>query len=172
MILRLSVVFLCLFLSNLPNSFCQSIILNEVAPTNNTFLDEDEESKDWIELYNTTDETINLENWSISDDKTDPQKWLFPDIEITSKDFFTFFASGKYRKNLLTYRTILQQGDACKYIIPDASTSSKWRTNEFDDTNWRDGETGVGYGDGDDNTVVPTQTRSVFVRQKLSLIHI
>jgi len=153
MILRLSVVILCLFLSNLPNSFCQSIILNEVAPTNNTFLDEDEESKDWIELYNTTNETINLENWSISDDKTDSQKWLFPAIEVAPKDFFTFFASGKDRKNLLTYRTILQQGDACKYIIPDASTSSNWRTNEFDDTNWRGGETGVGYGDGDDNTV-------------------
>ncbi|MFK7983444.1 MAG: CotH kinase family protein [Saprospiraceae bacterium] len=169
MILRLSAVFLCLFLSNLPNSFCQSIILNEVAPTNNTFLDEEEETKDWIELYNTANEAINIENWSISDDKTDPQKWLFPAIEIAPNEFFTFFASGKDRKKLLTYRTILQQGDACKYIIPDASTSSNWRTKDFDDTNWKGGATGIGYGDGDDNTVVPAQTRSVFVRQKFTL---
>jgi len=169
MILRLSAIFLCLFLSNLPNSFCQSIIINEVAPTNNTFLDEEEETKDWIELYNTANEAINLENWSISDDKTDPQKWVFPAIEILPNDFFTFFASGKDRNTLLTYRTVLQQGDACKYIIPNAATNSNWRAKDFNDSSWRDGETGLGYGDGDDNTVVPNQTRSVFLRQKFTL---
>jgi len=169
MILRLSAVFLCLFLSNLPNGFSQSIIINEVAPTNNTFLDEDEETKDWIELYNESTEIVNLENWTITDDKTKPQKWVFPAIDIAPKDFFTFFASGKDRNTLLTYRTILQEGDACKYLIPNATTPSNWRTIDFDDTNWNGGKTGVGYGDGDDNTVVPYRTRSVFVRQTFTV---
>ncbi len=169
MILRLSVVFLCLLLSNLPNGFSQSIIINEVAPTNTTFLDEDGATKDWIELYNVSNQAINLENWSITDDLSEPQKWLFPSIEIGSKEFFTFFASGKDRNALLTYRTILQEGDACKYIVPNTSTDNNWRSTGFDDTNWSNGQTGVGYGDGDDNTVVPNRSRSVFVRQKFTL---
>lgn len=169
MILRLSAVFLCLLLSNLPNGFCQSIIINEVAPANTTFLDEDKETKDWIELYNATNQAINLENWSITDNPSEPQKWLFPAIEIGPKEFFIFFASGKDRNTLLTYRTILQEGDACKYLVPNASTDSNWRSRDFDDTNWSNGQTGIGYGDGDDNTVVPNQTRSVFVRQKFTL---
>ncbi len=165
MILRLSAVLFCLFLSNLPNSFCQSIIINEVAPTNTTFLDEDGETKDWIELYNSSNQIVNLENWSITDDKTDPQKWLFPNIEIAPQDFFTFFASDKDRNTLLTYRTLLQQGDACKYIVPNAATSRNWRATNFDDSHWQSGQTGVGYGDGDDNTIVANRSRSVFVRQ-------
>ena len=69
----------------------QSIHINEVAPTNNTFLDNFGETKDWIELYNSSDQAVSLENWSISDDPTNPQKWIFPNIQISANSFFTFF---------------------------------------------------------------------------------
>lgn len=143
----------------------QSIHINEVAPTNNAFLDNFGETKDWIELYNSSDQAVSLENWSISDDPTNPQKWVFPDIQISANSFFTFFASGKDRNELLTYQTVLRQGDPCKYIIPNVSTDKDWRLLEFDDSSWKNGITGIGYGDGDDNTLVPERTRSVFLRQ-------
>lgn len=169
---RFFVILFFLFYSSLPYGLSQSVRINEVAPTNNTFLDDDEETKDWIELYNSSNQTINLENWSITDDLSDPQKWLFPAVEIKSNDFFTFFASGKDRNTLLTYRTVVQQGDACKYIVPNASTPDNWRATNFDDSAWQDGKTGVGYGDDDDNTVVPDRSRSVFVRQKFTVTDI
>ena len=163
--LRFIIAFLYFLLSNLPFNISQSIIINEVAPTNNTFVDEDGATKDWIELYNPSNQAINLENWSITDDISDPQKWVFPAIAVAPKDFYTLFASGKDRDVLLTYRTVLAEGDACKYKIPNASTNSNWRAKEFDDNSWSNGSTGIGYGDGDDHTIVPTRTRSVYLRQ-------
>ncbi len=143
----------------------QTISINEVAPTNVSFQDEDGETKDWIEFYNNTDATISIENWSITDDISDPQKWIFPELEIESKGFFTIFASGKDRNTPLTYRNFIQLGDNAKYIVPNSATSTTWRMLGFDDSNWKDGATGIGYGDGDDATIVPSGIRSVFLRQ-------
>jgi len=167
--LKLALVCLCFLLTNLPFGISQSIIINEVAPTNNTFVDDDGETKDWIELYNSASQVINFENWSITDDIAEPQKWKFPAIDIAPKGFYTLFASGKNRDELLTYRTVLQEGDVCKYKIPNASTDSNWRARDFEDNSWSNGTTGIGYGDGDDNTIVPNQTRSVYLRQNFTI---
>ncbi|MEM1119019.1 MAG: CotH kinase family protein [Bacteroidota bacterium] len=147
----------------------QSIRINEVAIDNNIFEDSDGETKDWIELYNTSDQTIALDNWTITDDKYNPQKWTFPTVDLKANDFFTLFASGKDRNQLLRYQTVIRQGDACKYVIPTSTTSSDWRSLDFDDRNWQDGQTGIGYGDDDDQTTVPHGTRSVFLRQTFTL---
>lgn len=149
--------------------FTQSISINEVSPTNTSLLDEDQDARDWIELYNPTSENISLINWSITDDISQPQQWVFPDLTLPAKDFFLLFASGKDRSVPLNYRTLLQPGDACKYVIPNASTPIGWHGNYYNDANWRNGITGIGYGDGDDNTLVAIGTRSVFVRQNFTI---
>ena len=156
-------------LANGQFAYSQSLHLNEVSASNTTFLDEDNETKDWIELYNSTDAPISLENWSITDDLEDPQKWQFPAVEVLPKDFYTLFASDKDRNTLLTYRTVIQEGDDCKYKIPNVSTSKDWRLSNFDDSDWEDGKTGIGYGDEDDRTIVPNRTRSVFLRQRFTI---
>ncbi|HRR33448.1 MAG TPA: CotH kinase family protein [Kiritimatiellia bacterium] len=33
---------------------------------------------DWIELYNTSDQAVNLTGWSLTDDADKPRKWYFP----------------------------------------------------------------------------------------------
>ena len=40
--------------------------------------DEVGEREDWIELYNTTDEAIDLSGWAMTNDPQDPDKWIFP----------------------------------------------------------------------------------------------
>lgn len=147
-------------------AIAQTISINEVAPTNASFQDEDGETKDWIEFYNNSDEIVSLENWSVTDDITDPQKWIFPAIEIEPKGFTTIFASGKDRTAPLSYRNFIQQGDNAKYIVPNSATSTAWRMPDFDDSAWNTGKTGIGYGDGDDATIVPSGIRSVFLRQQ------
>ena len=67
------------------------------------------------------------------------------------------------------YNTVVRKGDACQYLIPTASTDSNWRNIDFNDEDWITGKTGIGYADGDDATIVPNGTRSVFIRQEFIL---
>lgn len=67
------------------------------------------------------------------------------------------------------YYRILSTGDACKYIIPDQEIDDSWKGTGFDDNSWRDGINGIGYGDGDDNTVVPAGTGAVYMRFRFTL---
>ena len=79
----------------------QNIVINEVVGSNSTtILDEDKNSSDWIELYNWGDTTVNLADFGLSNDKTQPLKWIFPSVDIPAKGFLLVFASNKNRKTI------------------------------------------------------------------------
>ena len=48
------------------------------------------ESNDWIELFNTTPASINLNNWYLSDDIDELKKWAVPVIEIAGRSHISF----------------------------------------------------------------------------------
>ena len=74
----------------------QTVRLNEVMSSNTSVLfDEDDEASDWIEIFNFGSETINLENYSITDDESDLQKWVFPNHELAPYEYLIVFASDK-----------------------------------------------------------------------------
>jgi hypothetical protein len=55
------------------------IVINEIMPRNKTTVaDQDGEFDDWIELYNYSPATINLSGYYLSDSKSNPRKWKFP----------------------------------------------------------------------------------------------
>lgn len=64
-------------------------------------MDENRDSKDWIELYNGGETAINLADWTITDNIERPDKWRFPEEIIEPKGFLLLFASGKDRTNPL-----------------------------------------------------------------------
>jgi Lamin Tail Domain/CotH kinase protein len=48
-------------------------------------------SNDWIELYNTTGSTINLNStWYLSDDIQEPKKWALPSTSLAGSDWTSF----------------------------------------------------------------------------------
>ncbi len=59
----------------------------------------------------------------------------------------------------------VNEGNNVKYIIPDNDIKG-FTELKFDDSKWKDGISGVGYGDTDDNTVVPNGTILVYTRYK------
>ena len=77
-----------------------SVVINEFMAVNTGGLtDEDNESSDWIELYNTTLSTVDLKNWSLTDNAGNFDKWKFPDVQIGSGQYLVIFASGKDRRD-------------------------------------------------------------------------
>ncbi len=73
----------------------QQILINEFMSSNDTTIEDSfGENSDWIELYNTGNSSINIEGFTLSDDKSDLEKWIFPSIEIPAKGFLLIFASG------------------------------------------------------------------------------
>ncbi len=59
-------------------------------------LDEDGDSSDWIELYNPSDQTVNLNGWQlINNDGNEIKEWQFPAVELEPGEFLIVFASEK-----------------------------------------------------------------------------
>ncbi|MFP4191152.1 MAG: CotH kinase family protein [Candidatus Hydrogenedentota bacterium] len=96
--IRFGCMLTALMLCALPLSAHANIVINEVMASNGeTLSDEDGDYPDWIELYNTGDDAVNLEGWGLSDDSDDPFQWTFPDSVLEPGQFLVVFASNKDR---------------------------------------------------------------------------
>ena len=62
-----------------------------------SFLDEDGDRADWIEIHNQSGGAVHLDGWSLTDDRTDLRRWVFPSRELAPDDFLVVFATGKDR---------------------------------------------------------------------------
>ncbi len=74
----------------------QELVINEILSSNQSGIqDMDGDHEDWIELYNNTNESINLSNYFLSDEGDNLSKWQFPNQEILPHSFLLVFASAK-----------------------------------------------------------------------------
>lgn len=149
------------------------IVINEASNKNYTqIFDEDGDNEDWIELYNTSDSAINLKNWYLSDDLNDVDKWPIPNLNLKANSTQLFFASDKDNRICdegYKWQCPVLPTDSFTYIIPDETTSSNWNTIEYNDQSWNKGIAGFGFGDDDDNTIVPNDTRVIYIRKLFSI---
>ena len=78
------------------------VVINEFQVNNvaGVILDEDGDSSDWIELYNRSDRDLSLSGWSLTDDPTRPEQWVFRDITVPARGHLLVFASGKNRRTI------------------------------------------------------------------------
>ncbi|MGC9327205.1 MAG: lamin tail domain-containing protein, partial [Candidatus Hinthialibacter sp.] len=67
----------------------RSIVINE-------FMANPSDGNDWIEIYNTSQNTIHLGGWHLSDDKDEIQKWALPPYEIPPGGFLCFDADNDF----------------------------------------------------------------------------
>ena len=63
----------------------------------------------------------------------------------------------------------VKTGDLCKYYIPSLDIGMDWITEEFNDSSWTIAASGIGYGDNDDQTIIPEGTQSVYIRYQLTI---
>ena len=88
-----------LFFVIMPPGAYSQVVINEVQSSNNeTIADEGGDYEDWIELYNTGSETVQIGHYALSDDYDDPYQWLLPaGTAIAPGEFLLVWASGKDR---------------------------------------------------------------------------
>lgn len=106
----------------------QKILISEfMAINSNGLIDEDGERSDWIELYNNTENTINLAGWYLSDNALLLKGWQFPAISLAKGAYLVVYASGKNRidptKNLHSNFKLSGSGEFLAVCEPDTTIS-------------------------------------------------
>lgn len=70
------------------------LVINEFMASNDgTISDSNGDYHDWIELYNASNSPINLGDYALSDDLSNPAKFELPNTVLASGDFVLFWAS-------------------------------------------------------------------------------
>lgn len=110
----------------------QKIIISEfMAINSNGITDEDLEHSDWIELYNNTENAIDLQGWYLTDDAANLKQWQFPSITIPKGGYLLVFASGKNRidpaKSLHTNFKLSGSGEFLVISEPDTTISHAYQ---------------------------------------------
>jgi len=149
----------------------QGLKLNEIM-SSNTFVvyDEDGDTPDWFEIINTGNTTIKLSDYFVSEGNTNILKWQLPDFNLKPEKTFLVYASGKDRlQTPMQWYTIIDINQSWKYLVPSSEPSSSWKLFSFTETAWQTGPSGIGFGDNDDNTVIPSGKISVFMRKKFTM---
>jgi hypothetical protein len=83
-----------------PNAPVPGVVISEfMADNKKTLNDEDGDSSDWLEIYNNSDATANLNGWWLSNDPAALGKWRFPNVSLPARGYLLVFASGKNRVN-------------------------------------------------------------------------
>jgi hypothetical protein len=149
------------------------VVISEFMAANvNTLLDGDNQSSDWIEIYNPMDIILNLDGWYLTDKDDNLTKWQFPNgVQIQPGEFLIVFASNKkYEDYPLNYPyldaggyyhtnfEINQDGDYLALVAPGGTTIIHEYESQFPDQ-----LTDVSYGLAQHAiTLVPTGATASF----------
>ena len=138
-------IFLFLLFIAVSSVMAQQIAINEFMASNaTTIADEDDEYKDWIEIYNAGPESINLQGWGLSDNYNNTPGWVFPDTIIPANSYLLVWASGKDRTDgsLHTNFSISSSGEELILSDPDGNWISEVAPTPL--------PTDISYGTGND----------------------
>jgi hypothetical protein len=70
------------------------------------------------------------------------------------------------------WETIVKDNSSWYYQVPTAASSPEWINPSFTVNSWFQGTGGFGYGDGDDNTIIPSSSVSVYTRIEFNIVNI
>ena len=73
-------------------TFAQALKINEIMAANTTYLSDLNNFGDWIEIYNPTNQEVDLAGYYVTDDYTVPTKYQIPTGEVT-----TIIPAGGYK---------------------------------------------------------------------------
>ncbi len=109
------------------------VITEFMASNRSTLLDGDGNYSDWIEVYNPTDQPIQLAGWYLTDNDPDENlaEWAFPAYQLDPGEYLIVFASNKpnalypysdARGYLHTNFALSAGGENLALVMPDGQT--------------------------------------------------
>lgn len=202
----------------------QLTISEFVADSDGSYLDEDGDDSDWIELHNGGGSAVSTEGLFLTDNAMTPTKWPMPAATIPAGGHLVVFASGKDRRDpageLHANFSLASGGEylaligadgvtplrhfspsypkqfygvaygtgtgvasepvtfvpwptSGTWIAPLEETGNEWQLAGFDDSDWNQAQTGIGYGyhfpnfigtGGDTSDAMRSKSTSAFLR--------
>ena len=100
------------------------VVINELMAGNTkTATDGNGEYDDWIELYNNSDQAVDLSGWFLSDDGAKPAKWKFPEaVVLPAKGYLVVWADEDgSQSGLHTNFKLSANGETVYLSKPDTS---------------------------------------------------
>lgn len=92
-------ILLAMMMLSIANTTAQQLFINEFMASNSyTIADENGDFEDWIEIYNQGSTVVNLSGYGLSDDVTEPFRWVFPSVNLQAGAYILIWASGKDRR--------------------------------------------------------------------------
>jgi len=82
---------------------------------------------------------------------------------------FSFLPLFLFAQTVDHWETVVFDNDIWKYLEGTSEPDSNWRRLAFNDTTWLQGQGGIGYGDGDDNTVI-NPVISLYLRNNFLIV--
>ena len=90
------------------------VIFTEVDPINIVYEDHEGGDAGWVELFNTSADTVDLSGMYLTDSKTEPFKWKFGNVKLAPSTFLLMFMSGKnYPDYVLPHDSLNMIGPGC-----------------------------------------------------------
>ena len=91
-----------------------SVIFTEVDPINIVYEDHEGGDAGWVELFNTSADTVDLSGMYLTDSQAEPFKWKFGSAKIAPNSFLLVFMSGKnYPDYVMPHDTLDMIGPGC-----------------------------------------------------------
>ena len=161
------------------------VVINEIMASNClTISDEDDDSSDWVELYNASADEVDLTGYGVSDNPGSPRKWVLPELILPPDGYVLVWCSGKDRTGLPVDRIedpdtsvpfdpeFISVEDEWRYLVgqpEEVGPPAGWNQPLFNDGQWPTGRPGFGFGDDDDVTVLPEDIGAVFLRRAFTI---
>ena len=165
---RLSLIFAIIV--TFSDTFSQSLILNEIVAKNGTsYTNANGKTPDWIELRNVSSQTIDLSEYYLTTSKMKNSVVPLGSAKLVANGYM-LYETTKGNSDVAQWTTVVDYGDVFSYVVPEANISD-WTSSSFDDSQWLNGKTPIGYGETDIVTSVPN-SRSIFIRRNFTVKHV
>ena len=159
---------------SIQNALPEHVVLNEVMVKNISAIKDDKGNYSaWVELFNPTNAPIDLSGYTISNEQSNLSKWTINNLTLASKEFKIIWLSGDDVQGTAGGE-IIAAGSNWKYLDNGTDQGTAWTEIAFNDATWSEGAAELGYGDGNEVTLINAGTAGArfpcnYFRHKFSI---